>query len=68
MIQTSMLPEGLPDGLLLLAALSLSSPPPHATRPAHTASSAPTAMNLLFIDPPRKPPPLDECWRVAWVG
>src|SRR3954468_16105836 len=62
MIQTSIEPDGLDEDCLeLVAALSSLPPPPHALTATATASNAPTAMNLLFIDPPREPSPLDGC-------
>src|SRR3954469_21199700 len=56
MIQTSIVPDGFVDGLEAVAALSSSPPPPHAVSAAATASTAPAAMNLIFIDPPRGTP------------
>jgi len=69
MIQTSIEPDGLDEDCLeLVAALSSLPPPPHALTATATASKAPTAMNLLFIAPPREPPPPDGFLAGVWVG
>src|SRR4051794_24749683 len=58
MIQTSIEPDGFDDDVVFDAALSLLlSDPPQATSVTAAASSAPAAINLRFIDPPRRTPP-----------
>src|SRR4051812_15813315 len=56
MIQTSIEPDGFDDDVVFDAALSLLSDPPQATSVTAAASSAPAAINLRFIDPPRRAP------------
>jgi hypothetical protein len=57
MIQTSIEPDGFDDDLVLDADLSLLlSDPPQATSVTAAARSAPAAINLRFIDPPRRTP------------